>query len=175
MFTWTIPNVLTVGRLALVPAMAVAWFAHSPALTAQIFAAAAITDALDGYIARTWRGQQSAWGAFMDPVADKILVCSALLLISAGQTASPVICGCSIVIVSREIAVSAMREFAARSGCPIPVDHFGKAKTALQCVALVLLLWQHSELADRCGLVALVGAAALSVLSAWRYSRALRM
>lgn len=153
--------------------MAAAWFVHTPALAAQLFAVAAVTDALDGYIARRWPSQQSEWGAFMDPVADKVLVCSALMLASAAHAASPVIIGSAMVIVSRELAVSALREFARGRGRPIPVDRFGKAKTALQCVALTLLLWRQSEATDNLGAAALVGAALLSVVSAWRYSRAI--
>eukprot|EP00929_Paragymnodinium_shiwhaense_P057477 TRINITY_DN28778_c0_g1_i1.p1 TRINITY_DN28778_c0_g1~~TRINITY_DN28778_c0_g1_i1.p1 ORF type:complete len:284 (+),score=43.46 TRINITY_DN28778_c0_g1_i1:117-968(+) len=171
-FSWTVPNVLTVARLAMVPAMGASWFiARDPAITAAIFAAAAVTDALDGFIARTWPSQQSAWGAFMDPVADKVLVCCALFLVSSGPAVSPVVAGSSMVIVSREIAVSALREFGARSGTPIPVDRWGKAKTALQCVALFLLLCQYSDSTDNLGTLALVGASLLAVGSGWNYAR----
>jgi len=154
-----------------VPTMAAAWFAHEGMLAAQIFALAAVTDALDGYIARTWPQQQSTWGAFMDPVADKVLVCCALFLSTCAHSANPAICACAMVIVARELMVSALREFGARAGRVIPVDRFGKAKTALQCVALALLLCRYNEATDRCGTLALAGAALLSLVSGWRYAR----
>eukprot|EP00927_Polykrikos_kofoidii_P067418 TRINITY_DN62909_c0_g1_i1.p1 TRINITY_DN62909_c0_g1~~TRINITY_DN62909_c0_g1_i1.p1 ORF type:complete len:314 (-),score=39.67 TRINITY_DN62909_c0_g1_i1:29-970(-) len=172
-FVWTVPNVLTLGRLALVPAMVTAWFLHMPTLSAQLFAAAAVTDAADGYIARRWPSQRSAWGAFMDPVADKVLVCCALLLVSSTPAASPLVSVSSMVIVSREIAVSSLREFAARNGQPIAVDNLGKAKMVVQCIGLGMLLSQHSEIVESWGTVALGGAALLSVASAWNYARPL--
>lgn len=170
-FTWTVPNVLTVARIVLVPVMAGAWFAQLPGAAATCFVLAAVTDALDGYIARSWPSQQSQWGAFMDPVADKILVCCALLLVCSAHATDPLVGACGMVLISREIGISALREFGARAGRPIPVDHTGKAKTALQCVALALLLWQHGEAADVCGTAALVAASLLSGYSAWRYAR----
>ena len=125
--------------------------ARAPVLAAKFFTLAALTDAVDGFVARTWPSQQSAWGAFMDPVADKVLVCCALVLVASAHASNPFVGGCTMVLISRELAVSALREYAARAGQPIPVDWWGKVKTALQCVALALLLWQGPCLAESVG------------------------
>jgi CDP-diacylglycerol--glycerol-3-phosphate 3-phosphatidyltransferase len=189
-FSWTAPNLLTISRFALVPVMCTAWFARAPVLAAKAFALAALTDAVDGFVARTWPSQQSAWGAFMDPVADKVLVCCALVLVASARASDPFVGGCAVVLISRELAVSALREYAAGAGQPIPVDWLGKVKTALQCGALALLLsqgqclagsaWDSAPLSSRSavgtlGAVALLGATLVSMVSAWRYVRAVQI
>ena len=154
----TAPNVLTLFRLALVPVFFALWFvdhgdaAWAPPTAAAVFAAAAVTDWLDGYLARRL-ALTSAFGAFLDPVADKVMVCTALVLMAAAppeplgsaELSLPV-----VVIVCREIAMSALREWAAASDTgggksggarsAVKVNSLGKWKTALQMVAMVALL-----------------------------------
>ena len=108
----------------------------------------------------------------MDPVADKVLVCSALILVSGAHPGAAV-GGASAVLVSRELAVSALREFGAARGVRIPVAFAGKAKTATQFVAIFLLLADLGSEAEQVGTVALLLAAGLSVASGVGYARVL--
>lgn len=106
---------------------------------AAIFALAAITDWLDGYLARKL-GQTSAFGAFLDPVADKLIVAAALiLLVQMGRTEGWM----AMIIIGREIAISALREWMAEMGTrkSVAVAYIGKLKTAAQMVAILLLLY----------------------------------
>ena len=107
----------------------------------SIFSAAAITDWLDGYLARKW-GETSAFGAFLDPVADKLMVAAALiLLVQLGRAEAYL----AIIIIGREIAISALREWMAQLGKTknIAVAFVGKVKTAAQMTAIIaLLLWE---------------------------------
>ena len=112
-----IPTMLTLGRIAVIPLICLAYWLpwhHAQALAAALFALASFTDWLDGYLARYW-GQATALGAFLDPVADKILVSSVLVMIAASQhtlwIALP-----SAVIIGREIVISALREWMAEVG-----------------------------------------------------------
>ena len=155
----TAPNVLTLFRLALVPVFFALWFvehgdaAWAPPAAAAVFAAAAVTDWLDGYLARRL-ALTSAFGAFLDPVADKVMVCTALVLMAAtppeplgnAELSLPV-----VIIICREIAMSALREWAAASDTgksgggggarsAVKVNSLGKWKTALQMAVMVALL-----------------------------------
>lgn len=123
----------------MVPAVGAAACAGSNGVAAAAFAAASATDWLDGYLARKWR-VESAFGAFLDPVVDKLLVSVALIGLSA--TMGPVVAGPAAVIVAREISVSALREWCAQRGQrdAVKVGWTGKLKTATQMVALTLLL-----------------------------------
>lgn len=138
-----IPNWLTVFRIALIPVFVVIFylpFQWSRWATAIIFAVAAITDYLDGLLARILR-QTSPFGAFLDPVADKLMVSVALLLL-VGQSGALFITIPALVIVSREIIISALREWMAEMGkrASVAVSLVGKIKTAIQMIALILLL-----------------------------------
>ncbi len=135
---WNIPNGLTLGRLLLIPVFLYFLYSRLPVfevLALGIFSLAAFTDAVDGYIARS-RRQTTRFGQFMDPVADKILVMSALVpLVGFGDLpAVPV-----IVILAREFLVTGLRILAVGEGMVIPASHLGKAKTVSQ-VALVLVV-----------------------------------
>lgn len=139
----TIPNLLTLLRIALIPVIVVVYYLpyHWNALAgAVIFALAGITDWVDGYLARKM-GQSTKLGAFLDPVADKLMVAAALvLLVEAHATALLAIP--SIVIISREITVSALREWMAELGkrASVAVSFVGKVKTTVQMVAITGLL-----------------------------------
>ena len=171
----TIPVMLTLGRIALIPVFVAAYylpFDWANALAAALFTLAAVTDWLDGYLARRWR-QTSEFGAFLDPVADKLMVVAALIVLLE-QHASVWLAVPVLLIVSREIGMSAAREWMARvgRGAVIQVAGLGKIKTTVQMAAIVLLLireplfgWPVWELAM--GL--LYVAALLTLWSMWRY------
>ncbi|WP_088332792.1 CDP-diacylglycerol--glycerol-3-phosphate 3-phosphatidyltransferase [Lacimicrobium sp. SS2-24] len=140
---WTIPNILTSLRVLLIPVFVVVFFldwkwAHETA--AFIFWLAAITDWFDGYLARRL-GQSTAFGAFFDPVADKLIVGAALLMIIHHYD-TVWITICAILLMSREIFVSALREWMAESGksAEVRVSLMGKAKTMAQMLALIGLV-----------------------------------
>ena len=138
----TLPNILTCLRIALIPCFAVCYylpFARAQIAAAAVFGIAAGTDWLDGYLARRLN-QTSALGAFLDPVADKLMVAVVLIVLLEARPsvwlAIPV-----AVIIGREIAVSALREWMAEIGArrKVAVSQLGKTKTALQMTALVLM------------------------------------
>ncbi len=138
----TLPNVLTIARIALIPALVAACYVDEPAgnwAALLIFAAAGITDYFDGYFARS-RGQVSAIGRFLDPVADKLLVAAVLLVLVALQRIDGVTTMAALVILCREIMVSGLREFLAEVSVSVPVSKLAKWKTLLQMVALGFFL-----------------------------------
>ncbi|CAK9106837.1 CDP-diacylglycerol--glycerol-3-phosphate 3-phosphatidyltransferase (Phosphatidylglycerophosphate synthase) (PGP synthase) [Durusdinium trenchii] len=108
----TIPNALTALRLCAVPGIVTAWYFPAPVFAAGLFGAAAVTDWLDGYLARRWK-QQSALGALLDPLADKLLVSTTLILL-VEQAASPQVTVPAALILGRELGVSSLREWAQR-------------------------------------------------------------
>eukprot|EP00240_Pyramimonas_obovata_P015643 CAMPEP_0118932204 /NCGR_PEP_ID=MMETSP1169-20130426/9475_1 /TAXON_ID=36882 /ORGANISM="Pyramimonas obovata, Strain CCMP722" /LENGTH=294 /DNA_ID=CAMNT_0006874827 /DNA_START=162 /DNA_END=1046 /DNA_ORIENTATION=+ len=147
-----IPTILTLLRVAVIPVLVVVYFlpgAWVPSACAGMFVAAAITDFLDGYLARKWN-ETSDFGAFLDPVADKLMVTAALLLLCTKFPTGPamqyplLLPVAALVIISREITVSAVREWAATAGGDaqkaVKVNSIGKWKTATQMIALTLLL-----------------------------------
>lgn len=138
-----IPNMLTWGRMIAIPLLVAVFYLPLSMdvrnwLAASIFLLAAVTDWLDGYLARRL-GETTPFGAFLDPVADKLLVCAALVvLVSLGRAEALV----ALVIIGREITVSALREWMARIGqsASVAVQGLGKVKTAVQMTAIPLLL-----------------------------------
>ncbi|MCX8098584.1 MAG: CDP-diacylglycerol--glycerol-3-phosphate 3-phosphatidyltransferase [Casimicrobiaceae bacterium] len=142
----TVPTILTWVRIALIPAFVGIYYLPetwlSPAQKnwagALIFSAGAITDWADGYLARRL-GQTSAFGAFLDPVADKLMVAAALILLVSMERADPVP---AFIVVGREIAISALREWMAEIGQrrSVAVSTLGKFKTAAQLTAIIALL-----------------------------------
>jgi CDP-diacylglycerol--glycerol-3-phosphate 3-phosphatidyltransferase len=135
MFPVNVPNLLTVARILAVPVLVVALLDETPngdALAAVVFGLAAITDGLDGYIARS-RGDVTTFGKLMDPIADKLLIVAALVsLVSLDRLAAWV----AMVIIAREVAVTVMRAVAAERGVVISASWMGKAKTLLQVLAI---------------------------------------
>jgi CDP-diacylglycerol--glycerol-3-phosphate 3-phosphatidyltransferase len=144
---WNLPNALTWLRILMIPAILVLFYLpywwKDPAACAA-FALAGITDSLDGYYARKW-GQTSRLGAFLDPVADKLIVATALVLIVSADPRSWFLVIVAIVIIGREIAVSALREWMAEIGARgrIKVSIWGKFKTIMQIVGLSFLLFRR--------------------------------
>jgi CDP-diacylglycerol--glycerol-3-phosphate 3-phosphatidyltransferase len=139
MFPLNLPNVLTLLRIVAVPVLVVALLGVLPggdALAAAVFALAALTDGLDGYIARS-RGSVTTFGKLMDPLADKLLIVAALVsLVSLDRLAGWV----AMVIISRELAVTGLRTVAAERGVVIAASWLGKLKTALQIAAVLALI-----------------------------------
>ena len=143
----TVPTMLTLLRIALIPVLAVVFYlpyGWSNFVTAAVFGLASLTDWLDGWIARRY-GQFSKFGAFLDPVADKLMVSTALFLIVQGHPTAWMALWAA-VIVGREIAVSALREWMAEVGQrnKVAVAAMGKFKTIAQIVALLCLLYSVS-------------------------------
>jgi CDP-diacylglycerol--glycerol-3-phosphate 3-phosphatidyltransferase len=143
-FPLNLPNVLTMLRILAVPVIVVALLGETPngdALAAAVFALAALTDGLDGYIARS-RGAVTTFGKLMDPLADKLLIVAALVsLVSLDRLAAWV----AMVIIARELAVTGLRSIAAEQGVVISASWLGKVKTALQVAAVFgLIIWYPS-------------------------------
>ena len=142
---WTLPNILTLLRIVLIPVLVIVFLTqsrYSYQLSAAIFGLAAITDWLDGYFARRLK-QLSVFGAFLDPVADKLMVAVALvLLVQDNPTALFAVPAC--IIIGREIAISALREWMSEIGerTRVAVSVIGKIKTITQMVAILLLLYK---------------------------------
>ena len=144
----TLPTVLTLFRIVLIPVFVIVFYlpmtwAHAAA--AIIYAVASITDWFDGYLARVLN-QESAFGAFLDPVADKLMVVVAIVLLVEANP-SPWLAIPSLIIISREITVSALREWMAELGSrtTVKVSFVGKAKTTAQMFSLFLMIY-HQQL-----------------------------
>jgi CDP-diacylglycerol--glycerol-3-phosphate 3-phosphatidyltransferase len=190
---WTIPNTLTWIRIAAIPLIVVLFYAPyrwaDPA-AGLLFAAAGITDSLDGYLARRLN-QTSRLGAFLDPVADKLIVAVALVLLLSkdmppevppmfslsAEQMRRVLALTAIVIIGREIAISALREWMAELGQrgKVAVSLLGKYKTILQIIGLALMLYRWPLLGlptFALGAVLTVAAAALTLISMFSYLRA---
>jgi CDP-diacylglycerol---glycerol-3-phosphate 3-phosphatidyltransferase len=139
LFPLNTPNILTVSRILMVPVIVVALLdetAEGDVIAAALFAVAALTDGLDGYIARRQR-QETTFGKLMDPLADKLLVTAALVsLVSLDRVAAWV----AMVIIAREFAVTGLRSVAAERGVVISASWLGKAKTGLQVAAIFGLI-----------------------------------
>jgi len=142
-----VPNLLTYGRIAAVPIVVACMYWQSILqgglwlrwVALAIFIAAAITDFLDGYFARSL-GQQSSFGRMLDPIADKLLVSSCLLMLAADETIKGWSLWAAIVILCREILVSGLREYLAELRVSVPVTTLAKWKTTAQLVAIGFLL-----------------------------------
>src|SRR5437868_5974934 len=138
----SLPNLLTYGRLIAVPVVAglVLWGGDAARWTAlALFIAAAITDFFDGYLARRW-GQQSALGRMLDPIADKVLVAVVLLVLTTDRTIDDAHIWAAIIILTREVLVSGLREFLAELRVSVPVTKVAKWKTTVQLIAVGFLI-----------------------------------
>ena len=143
----SLPNLLTYARIVAVPAVvgALYWQAvlEGPLwlrwVSLAIFLVAAVTDALDGYIARAWE-QQSSFGRMLDPIADKLLVSSCLLMLAADETIKGWSLWAALVILCREVLVSGLREYLAELNVKVKVTQLAKWKTTVQLVAVGFLI-----------------------------------
>jgi CDP-diacylglycerol--glycerol-3-phosphate 3-phosphatidyltransferase len=173
-----IPNALTWLRILMIPAIIVLFFlpfAWADPAACAAFAVAGITDTLDGYYARKL-GQVSRLGAFLDPVADKLIVASALVLIVSRDPRWYVVI-VAVVIIGREIAVSALREWMAEIGARgrIAVSIWGKYKTIVQIVGLSFLLFRRDFLGLPIYAIGLVLTVIAAVLTLWSMILYLRL
>jgi cardiolipin synthase (CMP-forming) len=175
-----LPNLVTLSRIILIPLLIgiyylpEAWLAEeSKNITATaVFIFAGITDWLDGYLARRLN-QMSAFGAFLDPVADKLIVVGALLALLYLQRVDMLV---ALIIVGREIAISALREWMAKVGqaASVAVAFIGKLKTVVQMIAIALLLFHEPLVGVDCqwlGTILINVAAVLTVVSMLYYLR----
>ena len=172
-----LPNILTLTRIVMIPVMGLAYYYwpgdHGRLIAAGIFAVASITDWFDGYLARKL-DQATPLGAFLDPVADKLIVAVALVLL-VEDYASMWLTIPACIIVGREIVISALREWMAELGkrASVAVSMIGKLKTTLQMTSIGLLLAfpDGSPLGD-IGMLALYAAAVLTIWSMMVYLKA---
>jgi cardiolipin synthase len=179
-----IPNLLTYARIAAVPAVVACMYWQGILqgglwlrwLALAIFIAAGVTDILDGYFARSL-GQQSSFGRMLDPIADKLLVSSCLLMLAADGTIVGWSLWAAIVILCREILVSGLREYLAELRVSVPVTRLAKWKTTLQLIAIGFLLAGKAgdvivPVVTPMGLALLWLSALLTLYTGWDYFRA---
>ncbi|MDC0226205.1 CDP-diacylglycerol--glycerol-3-phosphate 3-phosphatidyltransferase [Gammaproteobacteria bacterium] len=165
-----IANILTLVRIACIPLMVFVFFSNLESarpLSAIIFIIAALTDWLDGWVAREF-DQTSKLGAFLDPVADKLIVCIALLIIVQSDP-SIINTLFSIVIIGREISISALREWMAELGerHQVSVIAFSKLKTILQMVGLSCMLYKEPLLGLDIYSIGMISLIVASILTVW--------
>ncbi|MDB4069998.1 CDP-diacylglycerol--glycerol-3-phosphate 3-phosphatidyltransferase [Candidatus Pelagibacter sp.] len=137
-----IPNILTIGRIIIVPFFVLAFYLpgfYGDLTACVLFVVASFTDFLDGMLARMM-GEESKLGELLDPIADKIIVATALILLVMSGTIKHYEVIAAIIILTREILISGLREFLARGQIKLPVTNLAKLKTFLQMVAIALLL-----------------------------------
>jgi cardiolipin synthase len=185
-----VPNLLTYARIVAVPAVVACLYWQDILqggiwlrwVAVTLFIAAGITDFLDGYLARKW-GEFSSFGRMLDPIADKLLVASCLLMLAADGTIRGWSLWAAIVILCREILVSGLREYLAELRVSIPVTALAKWKTTLQLVAIGFLLAGEAGdailpaltsigLSTFIGLSLLWVSAVLTLYTGWDYFRA---
>ena len=169
------PNLLTVSRIGCIPLLVAMFYIEGDwarYVACAIFAIAATTDYVDGYLARNWQ-QQSLFGRWLDPVADKLLVASAVVML-VGFDGAPLLP--SLIILLREITVSGLREYMAEVSVGLPVSRLAKWKTAVQMAAIGFLLlgnagpgWLPVEAIGWWGLWL---AAVLTLVTGWDYLQA---
>ena len=173
----SLPNLLTYGRVAAVPAVVALLYwpdevgARFAALL--VFVAAAVTDYLDGYFARAY-GQSSALGRMLDPIADKLLVAACLLMLAADHVIAGPSLWAAMTILCREVLVSGLRQYLAEVKVGVPVSRVAKYKTAVQLIAIgFLIAGPAGEVVlpqtTTIGLVLLWIAAALTLYTGWDY------
>jgi cardiolipin synthase len=175
----SLPNILTVGRIVLVPLFVAAFFLPGDSgrwLVFGLFVLAAATDAVDGMIARKLNAE-STFGRMLDPIADKLIVSAALLMLASDGTLAGIHLVPALIILCREILVSGLREFLARANVSLPVTQIAKVKTVMQMAAIAALIASSASESMLPGvtIVALIGlwtAAALTFYTGFAYFRA---
>ena len=174
----TLPNLLTLSRIVTVPVLvALLWWPEWQAgygFAFAVYCLMGVTDYFDGYLARA-QGAVSKLGVFLDPIADKIMVASVILVLTHTRVIDGWNVIAALVILLREIAVSGLREFLADLRVSVPVSRLAKWKTTLQLVALGALILAGAargwSILAEIGLVCLWGAAALTLVTGWDYLR----
>ena len=181
---FALPNLLTYARIAAVPVVVACMYFQAILgyglwlrwVALVIFIAAGLTDVLDGYVARSW-GQQSVFGRMLDPIADKLLVSSCLLMLAVDGTIKGFALWAAIIILCREILVSGLREYLAELRVSVPVTALAKWKTFLQLLAVGFCI--AGEAGDKIlpittaiGIGLLWLSAILTLYTGWDYFRA---
>ncbi|CAN7164362.1 CDP-diacylglycerol--glycerol-3-phosphate 3-phosphatidyltransferase [Pararhizobium sp. LjRoot235] len=182
--TYSIPNLLTYGRILAVPLIVLCFFIEGKLQSSDLarwtalalFAIASITDFFDGYLARIWQ-QTSNIGKMLDPIADKLLVASVLLLVAADGTIAGWSIWAAIIILCREILVSGLREYLAALKVSVPVTRIAKWKTTIQMIAIAFLLAGPAgdkilPYTTEMGILLLWIAAAITLYTGYDYFRA---
>ena len=179
---WNLPNILTVARIAAIPFVMLLIWRGAPkdcVLAAWAYSLAAVTDYIDGWLARRWN-QETLMGRLLDPLADKLMVMGMLIML---VTLARVPGWLVVVILAREMTINGLRSVAAIERLEVPSDSLGKKKTALQMIGVMCLLVHYPypvyfpglpvEVVDfnRVGLIILGGSVVLSLLSAFNYFR----
>ena len=177
-----IPNILTIGRILIVPFFVLAFYLpgfYGDFTALILFIVASFTDFLDGMLAR-FLGEESKLGELLDPIADKIIVATALILLVMDGTIRNYEVIAAIIILTREILISGLREFLAKGKIKLPVSNLAKLKTVLQMVAIALLLsgetgnkiinFQDYN-AQTIGIILLWLSAALTLFTGYEYMR----
>lgn len=168
-------NTLTLARIGLIPFILISFFMNFPTprlVAACLFVAACITDYLDGFIARTFN-QETRFGEILDPIADKLLIASTLLMLVGFDHISKFSIFAAVIILCREILVSGLREYLAETHILLPVNWITKLKTTIQMCALAILLYidpQQSPASLKIlGELLLWIAAGITLYSGWTY------
>ncbi|RYD57213.1 MAG: CDP-diacylglycerol--glycerol-3-phosphate 3-phosphatidyltransferase [Sphingomonadales bacterium] len=175
---WTLPNILTLSRILALPLLALfLWWPDWPQgylIAWVIYALMGVTDYFDGYLARA-QGTVSKLGVFLDPIADKIMIATVILILVGKQVIFDWHLIAALVILAREIAVSGLREFLGGLQISVPVSQLAKWKTALQLGALGFLIFSRATpewvWVLQTGIVFLWAAAVLTVITGWDYLR----
>lgn len=173
---WTIPNILTMFRIGILPVLIVLFYIQAPWATwtaLGVYTVAALTDFFDGYIARAMN-TMSAFGRFLDPIADKLVVGAMLVLLAGFDRLPGLWLVPAIVILVREILITGMREFLGPYKVTLPVSRLAKWKTTSQLIAMGFLIVGHlgDALVPNTLLVGQIGlciAAVLTVITGWSY------
>jgi cardiolipin synthase len=179
-----LPNILTYARIAAIPVVVACMFWQAILdgglwlrwVALAVFIAAGVTDFFDGYLARIW-SQQSSLGRMLDPIADKLLVASCLLMLAAEDTIHGWALLAAVVILCREVLVSGLREYLAELRVSVPVTQLAKWKTTLQLVAVGFLICGDAgdaivPLVTQIGIVLLWLSALLTLYTGWDYLQA---
>jgi len=179
-----LPNILTYGRIVAIPIVVGCMFGQSILdgglwlrwVALAVFIVAGVSDFLDGYLARIW-AQQSSLGRMLDPIADKLLVSSCLLMLAAEDTIHGWSLFAAIVILCREILVSGLREYLAELRVSVPVTRLAKWKTTLQLVAVGFLIAGDAgdaviPVVTKIGIMLLWLSALLTIYTGWDYLQA---
>jgi CDP-diacylglycerol--glycerol-3-phosphate 3-phosphatidyltransferase len=172
-FYKSLPNILTLSRIIIIPAIVGSFYLgdnkSARLIASSLFLIASFTDFLDGFIARTW-SLQSSLGRFLDPIADKLLVSSIILMLVHFDRVDILP---ALAIIFREILVSGLREFLASLRVSVPVSELSKLKTAVQMLAIFLLLLGNKGsnfmYTDILGRIALWAAALLTIMTGYAY------
>lgn len=169
MITMNMPNRLTISRMVMVPFFVAFMLTGHNVIASFIFIIASLTDTLDGYLARK-NNQITVFGKFMDPLADKLLVCSALICLTV-RANNPVPAWIVIIIIAREFIISGFRLIAAQKGVVIAANFWGKAKTVSQMAMVILKIFDFGGFPGLLGEILMWTALVLTVISLVTYMK----